>query len=70
MRVILGLYWDNGKYNGNFNVGFRVWGPGSSLRRCSCNRAGRLDSQRFSLSTLWAVTVGLGFGVWSAGSRV
>ena len=24
--VILGLYWDNGKENGNYYLGFRVWG--------------------------------------------
>ena len=24
IEVILGLYWDNGKENGNYSVGFRV----------------------------------------------
>ena len=24
--VILGLYWDNGKENGNYYLGCRVWG--------------------------------------------
>ena len=26
LGVILGLYWDNGKENGNFCLGFRVYG--------------------------------------------
>ena len=28
MRVILGLFWDNGKQNGNYFLGFRVSGIG------------------------------------------
>ena len=30
--VILGLHWDNGKYNGNYyHLGLRVWGLGFRL---------------------------------------
>ena len=31
IRVILGLYWDNGKQNGNYYFGFRVEGLGCGL---------------------------------------
>ena len=28
IRYILGLYWDNGKENGNYYLGFRICGLG------------------------------------------
>ena len=33
MRVILGLYRDDGKENGSYCLGFRVWGYSPPLSR-------------------------------------
>ena len=32
IRVILGLYWDNGRENGNYNLEFRVSGLGCRIQ--------------------------------------